>query len=117
MNETAAHGASTARRTAEWWQEPIISTVVTGVLVPIAVFFWMFSVMSTDPCNSAADCPNTFAALTRSEWLIAAAAVTGVLQWFPAYWTPRNGRLLVAFLPPVLAVASLVNIFTTPAGQ
>lgn len=117
MTPSVAHGTRAASRHTGWWQAPLVSTVVATGVLPVAVFLGMWSVMATDPCNSAADCPKTFAALARTEWLILASAMLGVLQWLPAYWIPRKGRWLLAVMPPLLALAAIGSVFATPAGQ
>ncbi|WP_370063130.1 hypothetical protein [Streptacidiphilus sp. MAP5-3] len=91
---------------------------VASIVLPIAIFLCMLSGMgTTDTCDSAADCPSAFAALARTGWLIIASVVMAVLQWLPAYWMPRKGRLLLAAVSPLLAVAAIGSVFATPAPQ
>jgi hypothetical protein len=98
------------RNNGTWWCAPMIGTVVTVCVLPFAVFLGMFSVMATDSCASVTDCPGTYAALYRAEWLLASSAVAAVAQWLPAYWLPPAARRLLAFVPPLLALASVANI-------
>ena len=73
--------------------------------------------MGTDPCNSEADCPKTYAALDHTGWFMAASGITAIVQWLPAYFLPRAARLALAVVPPLLALAAMANAWNTPAGR
>ncbi|WP_037604551.1 hypothetical protein [Streptacidiphilus rugosus] len=100
-----------------WWGLPLLATLAALPLIALAVGAAGLSAMAADPCNAAADCPHTFAAVGRSWLLLCAAALSCGFQWLPAYWVGRPMRILLGALPVLLALAAIVNAFATPVGR
>ncbi|WP_194925632.1 hypothetical protein [Catenulispora pinisilvae] len=100
-----------------WMIAPAVSLSITAFLVPVALVLYGFSAIVLDSCDSKADCPKAYAAMGHTGWLIAISAILAVVQWLPARFLPRAGRLALAAVPPLLALAAMINALATPAGR
>ncbi|WP_212017080.1 hypothetical protein [Catenulispora pinistramenti] len=94
-----------------------MSLSITLFLIPVALFIYGISGIALDACDSKADCPKAYAAMGHTGWLIAISAILAIVQWLPAAFLPRAGRLVLAAAPPLIAVAAMVNALGTPAGR
>ncbi|MFB7668590.1 hypothetical protein ACFC1R_32500 [Kitasatospora sp. NPDC056138] len=89
-----------------WWKAPMISSLVTGLCLPPAMFLRGIAEMATDPCSGPGSCPSTLSGLALADHLLAAAPVLLVLQWPAAYLLPK-ARVPIALAP---AMALLVMV-------
>ncbi|MEY9934504.1 tetratricopeptide (TPR) repeat protein [Catenulispora sp. GP43] len=116
-DHAAARGPADVDRRFFWLIPPAVSLSITLFLLPIAIALVFLSDFSNESCGSVADCPKDFASLDHTGWLIDASGIVAIVQWLPAYFLPRVLRLALAAVPPLLAVAAIVNAWNTPIGQ
>ncbi|MFI6848251.1 hypothetical protein OG535_03330 [Kitasatospora sp. NBC_00085] len=110
MTETAF------RRHENWWRAPMISTLVTGLCLPIARGLRGLAEMATDPCDGPGSCPTTYAQLAFAEHLLQAVLVLVVVQWPVAYFA-SPARVWAALTPgATLGLAVLTMVGTHPGA-
>ncbi|MFJ5118251.1 hypothetical protein [Kitasatospora sp. NPDC088548] len=116
MNESAIRSApSSAPARGNWWKGPLISTLATGLCLPLVTALRGLAEMSTDPCYGPGACPSTMTHLAVADYALLAAPVLILLQW-PASYLLRQGRALVSLAPAAALLVVLGAVFSINPG-
>ncbi|MEU8927740.1 hypothetical protein AB0D10_43710 [Kitasatospora sp. NPDC048545] len=106
---------STGPARGNWWKAPMISSLVSGALLPLVRGLRGFAEMATDPCNGPRDCPATYAHLHFADYSLVAVVVLIVLQWPAAYLLPK-ARVAISLAPAAALAVVLLTILSIKPG-
>ncbi|MFF3597801.1 hypothetical protein [Kitasatospora indigofera] len=106
----------TADTRGRWWRAPLVSTLVSVLLLPVMRALRGFAEMATDPCYEPGSCPSTFAHLQVADVALVVAQVLILLQW-PAAYLLRPARVLVSLAPAAAYLVVVGVVFSIPAGR
>ncbi|WP_327673506.1 hypothetical protein [Kitasatospora sp. NBC_00458] len=106
-----------ARSRVEWWRAPMVSTLVTGLCLPILLFLRGLAEMALDPCPSEpGSCPATRHGLAFADGCLTATLVLLVVQW-PVAFLLRPARVWAALAPGTALFLGVVTVFGVQPGQ
>ncbi|MEU6237678.1 hypothetical protein [Kitasatospora sp. NPDC047058] len=98
-----------------WWRAPMISTLVTGLCLPLVSGLRGFAEMATDSCNGRSSCPATYNQLAFADHLLTAALVLLVAQW-PVAYLVRPARVWAALAPGAALALAVFTLFSLHPG-